>query len=77
MKLYEYLKNKKITQAAFAKQLGVHITHFSKIVLQKQNPSVSLAQKIVDITNGEVSYEDLIIQCERKVCPTCGRKLPK
>lgn len=77
MKLYNYLKKNKITQSAFARLLGIHINHMSRIVLQKINPSVSLANKIVELTDGEVTFEDLIIHCEREVCPTCGRKLPK
>jgi|GEM_PF-549851 len=59
MKLKEYLKMKCLTEYDFADILGITQPHVSYIVNGKKNPSAGLAKKIEDVTNSQVTFNDL------------------
>lgn len=59
MRLKEYLEQEGKTQTFFAKKLGVHIRTVANIVAGN-TASLPIARKIVALTNGNVTYEDLI-----------------
>ncbi len=66
MELREYLFRHRKTQTEMAKQLGVSLNHFSQIVRYQRHPSIGLAIKIEEITEGEVTKEELIFPPEEK-----------
>jgi transcriptional regulator with XRE-family HTH domain len=60
MDLREYLFRKRMSSTDFAKLLGCERSYLSKIVNRKMKPGKYLAKAIVEATNGEVSYEELM-----------------
>jgi transcriptional regulator with XRE-family HTH domain len=48
--LREWLTEQKLSQKAFAEQLGIHETHLSAILSGRDFPSLSLAARIEDLT---------------------------
>ena len=61
MKLKKYLSDKKIKLVEFSKMVDYEKGNLSRIVNCKMQPSLKLAIKIKNLTNGEVQPEDLII----------------
>ncbi len=64
MNLDEYLFRKKISQTDFSKELGVSRNHFGEILRGRRTPSVKLAKKIEEFTNGEVTKEEAMFPKE-------------
>ena len=64
MELREYLFRHRKTQKEMAEKLGVSVNHFSLIVRGERKPSVTLAIKIEEVTEGEVTKEELIFPKE-------------
>lgn len=60
MELREFLIKEKISQADFAKKIGVTRARVNQIANKKMNPSIVLAYRIKEETNGRVSIEELI-----------------
>ena len=58
MKLKDYLAKKRISQADFAKKLGIKQQSISRY-LQGLPPKRIIAYKIVNLTGGEVRLMDL------------------
>lgn len=65
MKLATYLKiqkkEKKLTMLSFAKRLGINVSTLSRICAEKQFPSLRLCYRIQVETEGEVTYQDMIL----------------
>ncbi len=59
MKLKEYLKKNKVTQAALARKVGTSKPHMSRII-KGTTPSVVLMKRIERATKGQVTIEELI-----------------
>ena len=60
MKLAAYLKKKNLTHEKFASLTGVSKPQITRVINKTRNPSVRLIEAIKKVTNGEVTYEDLI-----------------
>lgn len=60
MQLAEYLFRKKIKQTEFAKTVGVSRVHLGEILRGRRRPSISLARRIEQATEGDVSKEELL-----------------
>jgi len=59
MELKEYLESNGIKQKYFAEKVGISPQSLSDLVNKKTAPRQKTAQKIVKLTNGEVTFEDL------------------
>ena len=59
MDLKEFLTENNISQASFAKKMGVTPARISQTVHKKTNPSLDLARRIIKETNGKVTVGDL------------------
>lgn len=59
MDLEKYLKKYAITKTGFARRIGVTYITMNNITSRKAYPSAKVAQRIVKLTNGEVTFEDL------------------
>lgn len=59
MKIEEYLSKYGMTKSGFAKRLGITPSNLHKIIAGSSYPTAKLAQRIVKLTNGEVTFEDL------------------
>lgn len=57
MDLDEYLFRKRISQTDFAKDLVISRNHLGEILRGRRTPSVKLAKKIEELTQGEVTRE--------------------
>ena len=74
MKLRAYLDEKRITYREFAEKLGVHLQSLKNIVDGIGRPSLEIAVKIEELTNGEVAPKDLIasssiwLSCANPIC---------
>lgn len=66
MELKEYLKKYGITKTGFARRMGVTYDTVINIINGKAYPSAKTAQKIVELTNGEVTFEDLFKKKEKE-----------
>jgi DNA-binding XRE family transcriptional regulator len=75
MKLFEYLSKYGIKHNHFASRLGISKSSFSFLVTGEREPKLKLAIKIVDLTDGEVTLEDLLVQ--DKPNKTDNKKPPK
>ena len=60
MKLAEYLRKNNITHGEFACMVGVQRPHITHILNGRKNPSIELAVRIEDATNGKVTLKDLM-----------------
>ncbi len=60
MKLEEYLKKHSMTHRELSEKVGVSRVQITRIVNGVQYPSPSLMKRIIQTTNKEVTYEDLI-----------------
>lgn len=60
MDLKKYLDNKRLTYAEFANQLGIHTHSLHNVVYGKKKPSLDLAVKIEELTDGEITAKDLL-----------------
>jgi DNA-binding XRE family transcriptional regulator len=58
MKLKEYLKKQSITHKNFGKMIGVSQAYVTFMVSGKRMPSLTLMQRIIKSTNGEVNIGD-------------------
>ena len=54
MVLKEYLDEQRITYREFAEKLGIHVQTVQNIAYGKRRPSLELAVKIEEITNGRI-----------------------
>lgn len=66
MDLKEYLEKNFIIKAGFAKKIGLNVSTLHNILQGRAYPSAKTAQKIVELTNGEVTFEDLFKKKESK-----------
>jgi DNA-binding XRE family transcriptional regulator len=66
MDLKEYLEKKHIIKKGFASELGVTEATLHNILSNRKKPSPKTAQKIVELTNGEVTFEDLFKKKEKE-----------
>lgn len=64
MEIEEYLSKYGMTKVGFSKRLGISISNLHKIVAKSSYPTAALAQRIVKLTNGEVTFEDLFKEKE-------------
>lgn len=60
MKLKEYMESRGIAGRRMAKILGVSPSHLNLIINEKRSPSVSLAKKIQEFTEGKISAIELL-----------------
>ncbi len=66
VKLDEYLFRTKTTKKAFAEKIGISQGHLQHILSGIKNPSVKLAKKIEEFTEGRVSKEEVLFPEEYK-----------
>ena len=60
MDLEEYLFRHRIKKSHFAIGLGIAPGHFYAILAKRRRPSVNLAIKIEEMTDGKVSKEEVL-----------------
>jgi transcriptional regulator with XRE-family HTH domain len=60
MNLDEYLFRTKQSKTSFAQKLGISRGHLQHILNGSRRPSVSLAKKIEEITEGKVSKAEVL-----------------
>ena len=60
MQLAEYLFRHKVKQTEFAKTVGVSRVHMGEILRGRRRPSVKLARRIEEVTDGQVPKEGLL-----------------
>ena len=82
MNLKDYLKDEEESMAKFAQQLGVTAQYMWFLCNKKKAPSFFLAWRIEELTNKEVSMDELLgrkIPEESKPteCPKCKRSYSK
>ncbi len=65
-KLRSYMAEKGLSQRAFAEQLGIDPTVFSRVLSGRVGLSADLARAIHSATDGEVTPNDLILQPARE-----------
>lgn len=76
MRFREYLTQERIQVTEVAEKLKVHINHVFMILNGKRRPSIHLARKIEEMTNKQVTIDELIPRRDKpEVCPCCGRKM--
>jgi len=66
MNIEDYLKKYGITKRGFARRLIITESALHKIIAGINSPRTTTAQKIVELTNGEVTFEDLFKKKESK-----------
>lgn len=71
MKLGEYLKRERISNIQFATLINVHPQSIRMYIHGTREPSHKIARIITDITNGEVTLEDLKSDKPKHYCPIC------
>lgn len=58
MKLKEYLEKKSLTHKNFGKMIGVTQSYVTRMISGIRIPSLTLMQRIIESTNGEVNVGD-------------------
>lgn len=64
MDLKKYLDEHGLKHKHFAEKVGISPQSLSELVNKKKAPRQKTAQKIVKLTNGEVTFEDLFKERE-------------
>ena len=62
MLLSDFLKKNKMSRMEFSKKLKISPTHMSDVCNGKKIPSLKLSKKIIEMTRGKVSIDDLLIK---------------
>lgn len=60
MKIVDYLTRERVSRKTFAGRLGVHHSLVYRWIDGNSAPSLELAARIVEVTGGEVTIEDLL-----------------
>lgn len=60
MRLDLYLARQDESATSFAKRAGVEPSTITRIMNGERSPSLEVAKKIVDASDGKVTFEDLI-----------------
>jgi transcriptional regulator with XRE-family HTH domain len=55
-----YLESRGISQKEFSKMLGISQSSLSYYLNKKREPSLRIAKKIVSLTKGKVTIDDLL-----------------
>ncbi len=63
MQFKQYIRQSGKTQGAIAHQLNVSRSYINMIAAGKNKPSWTVASRILEITPGEVTANDLIAEC--------------
>ena len=66
MDLKRFLEDSCIIKKGFAKKVGITESTLHRILSKKTHPSTKTAQKIVEVTHGEVTFEDLFKKKDKK-----------
>lgn len=66
-KLKQAMRKHKLSEAETARRLGIAQSALNRITFTGETPTLTLAAKIVEGFDGEVSYEDLLGQDARKL----------
>jgi len=66
MEIKEFLRKNKITQARFAKSIGISESMFSYVLNKKRRMSPELATVIQKITQGKVKAYELVFGSSEK-----------
>jgi transcriptional regulator with XRE-family HTH domain len=61
----KFLEGQGLTQADFAKQVGLSRQQINNVVRGRSNPSLRTIRKIVEVTGGEITLLDLVAAMER------------
>jgi len=64
MKLDEYIFRKKVSYVELAEKLGCSRNHLNRVGLGRIKPGIFLAKAIEQITEGEVTSEELL-ECKK------------
>lgn len=59
MRLKQWMALRSLTQSALAEKLGISVVYLSTILNGKIKPGVDLATKIENLTEGEVTRDDI------------------
>ena len=76
MKLAKYLTAKEISQAAFAKTIGVTQVAVSRYAQELRTPSLHTIWKIEKATKGAVSVKDWAAPARKKRAPKQSEGVP-
>lgn len=60
MKLKDYMEQKRLTETKFAVDIGITQQHLNRLIRMLSNPSLPLAKKIHEKTNGQVTIEEML-----------------
>jgi len=60
MKLKDYIKKKGLTETEIAAHIGITQQHINQLARMLSNPSLPLAKKIQEKTNGLVTIEEML-----------------
>ncbi len=68
MELYQYFWENKIKMIDFAKSIGKNSAYMSRVIRYRVVPSLDLAYRIQQATNGQVNAKELVKRAmERKI----------
>ena len=63
MELKEYIDQENLSERALASVIGISQQHLNRLIRKVSNPSLPLAKKIKEVTNGRVTIEEML-NCE-------------
>tara|TARA_B100000809_G_scaffold121754_1_gene119911 strand:- start:91 stop:291 length:201 start_codon:yes stop_codon:yes gene_type:complete len=61
----KFLESQGLTQADFAKRVGLSRQQINNVVRGRSNPSLRTIRKIVEVTGGEITLLDLVAAMSR------------
>ena len=67
----EWIFKEGITKAEFARRVGISRVYLTSIISGRKRGSPDVAKRIRDMTNGEVTFEDILLgdRTKRKIPP--------
>lgn len=70
MSLDTYIKSSGVDRATFAEQAGISVAHLSRIISGERKPSLEVARRIRDVTDGAVPvsafFTEIVEELERE-----------
>ena len=75
MILKEYVEKENVNVCEMARKLEIHHSYLFMIITGKRHPSIHLARRIEDMTEGNVKVDELILRkLPPERCSECGKK---
>lgn len=66
MDLKKYVESTGLQKKAFAHMLGISVFALSNYMHRRRTPTLQIADRIIEVTNGKVTIKDLLVMSKKR-----------